>query len=123
MRTALAVLLVLHGIAHLPGFINSWRLAELEGMPYRTTVLSGRVDLGHWGIRAAGLVWLLLAVAFAGTPAAALLQRPAWVAAALGASLLSLALSALEWPEARIGVALNLALAAGLAWALRAGWS
>ena len=52
MRIALAILMALHGIAHVVGFLAPWQLTE--GMPYKTTVLAGRWDLGATGIRAVG---------------------------------------------------------------------
>lgn len=64
MRIALAIVMVLHGAAHLVGFAESWQLSMTESVPHKTTVLSGRVDLGTAGIRAAGLLWLLAALAF-----------------------------------------------------------
>ena len=45
MRFVLALLLVAHGVAHLVGFVASWKLATLAELPYKTTVFSGRVDV------------------------------------------------------------------------------
>src|SRR5829696_5581074 len=90
MRIALAILMALHGVAHLVGFSGAWSLAP-EGVPYKTTVLAGHVDLGDVGIRAVGLLWLAAAAAFLFA----------------GLAAVSLRLSATEWPEARIGVAIN----------------
>ena len=50
MRFGLAFLLVAHGVAHLVGFVSSWKLATLAELPYKTTVFSGRVDVGDAGI-------------------------------------------------------------------------
>lgn len=58
MRIALAVRMALHGVAHAPGFVGSWRLAALEGMPYHTTLLGGAIDVGDAGMRVVGLAWL-----------------------------------------------------------------
>jgi hypothetical protein len=123
MRIALGVLMLLHGIAHLPGFLGSWRLATLEGMPYKTTILSGRLDLGDAGIRVVGAAWLVVALGFGLAAVAALAGRAWWWPAALGVALASLCLSGLEWPEARIGVAVNLAILAALLASQRLGWT
>ena len=64
MRFVLALLLVAHGVAHLVGFVSSWKLATLAELPYKTTVFSGRVDVGDAGIRMMGALWLLAALAF-----------------------------------------------------------
>jgi hypothetical protein len=122
MRIALGILMLLHGIAHLPGFLGAWRLAALEGMPYKTTILAGRLDLGDAGIRLVGAVWLVLALGFVLAALATLAGRGWWWPAALCAALGSLLLSALEWPEARIGVAVNLAILAALLAGQRLGW-
>ena len=119
MRMALAVLMLLHGVAHLPGFVSEWRLAALEGLPYRTTILAGRLDLGDIGIRVVGLLWLVAALGFLAAGTGALANRSWWTAAAAAAALGSLALSLLELPQARIGLAVNLAILASLALAQR----
>jgi hypothetical protein len=122
MRTAIAMLMALHGIAHLPGFLNSWELVTMEEIPYHTTVLSGRVDLGDAGIRALGVLWLALAAAFVASAAGALAHGAWWLPWAMGAALVSLLLSAAEWPEARIGVAVNAGLIAALLVGAKLGW-
>ena len=50
MRIALGIFLILHGVAHLPGFVVPWRLANIKDVPYKTTLLSGRFDIGDAGI-------------------------------------------------------------------------
>lgn len=119
MRIVMAVLMVLHGVAHLPGFVNEWRLATLEGLPYRTTILAGRLELGEAGIRVVGTLWLVAAIAFWAAGAGALAGRSWWIPAAAIVAVASLALSLVELPEARIGVLVNLVILAGLFMASR----
>jgi hypothetical protein len=114
MRFLLAFLMILHGAAHLPGFVNEWRLANLEGIHYRTTILAGRLDLGDAGIRVVGALWLAGAIAFWVAGAAALGNWSWWIPVATGVALGSLLLSLLELPEARIGAIVNLVILAGL---------
>src|SRR5688500_16987409 len=59
MRFAFAFFLLIHGIAHLPGFVVPWRLATLTEMPYKTTLFNGAVNAGPVGARVIGLLWLL----------------------------------------------------------------
>ena len=106
MRIALAVLMAVHGFAHLVGFAGAWRLAP-DGIPYKTTMLAGHVDLGDIGIRAVGVLWLGLALGFAITAVGIIGDRSWWPTVAVGVTLASLLMCATEWPEARIGVALN----------------
>ena len=122
MRIVLAVLMALHAVAHLPGFLVPWRLASLPEMPYRTTVLAGRVDLGDAGIRVMGAAWLAAALAFGVAAVAASTGRPWWMAAATAAAVVSLGLSVLGLPAARIGIAVNLVILAALLAAPRLGW-
>jgi len=58
MRVVLAAFVLVHGIAHLPGFVVPWRLAALSELPYKTTLLNGTLDVGEGGIRIVGLLWL-----------------------------------------------------------------
>jgi hypothetical protein len=122
MRIALAVLMLLHGIAHLPGFMASWRLAELKEMPYHTTVLAGRVEVGDTGIRFIGVLWLAAALAFVLIATSALMQRTGWAPAATAVAISSLLLSVLGLPDSRIGIAVNLAILTALLLGFRLGW-
>ena len=121
-RLALAVFAAFHGIAHFVGFAVPWRLLQAEEMPYATTLLGGRLDVGDAGIRIVGLVWLALGIAFVGAGVATGLDRsgwPRWMLLVAGASLVW---SVLGWPAARIGVAVNLGLLAVVATGVGLGW-
>ena len=120
MRFVLAVFLLAHGFAHLVGLAGSWQLAD--GIPHKTTLLGGRLDLGERGIRAFGLTWLLGALAFAATAVALALGQPQWTMLALAAASLSLLISLLALPDAVIGVWIDVFLLALLLAAARLGW-
>ncbi len=122
MRIALGVFLLLHGFAHVVGFAVPWRLVREEQLPYKTTILAGRVDVGDTGIRVVGLLWLAAALAFAATGLAVIVSRPWAVGAVTWVAGASLVLSLLGWPDARIGVVVNAAILAGLALASFRGW-
>jgi hypothetical protein len=109
MHIVFALFLFAHGIAHLVGFSAAWALSPTK-IPHLTTVMGGRVDLGEDGIRVVGVMWLVAAVAFALVALGAAIQAPWWPRAALFVALASLAMCILGWPEARIGVALNIAI-------------
>jgi hypothetical protein len=108
VRVALAVVLALHGLAHLVGFAGSWHLSS--EIPYKTTVLAGRLDLGDAGIRAVGVFWLIAAIVFVVAAIAAVADRGWWLPVAVGVSIASFVLSVIAWPDSRIGVALNLVI-------------
>jgi len=115
MRFVLAILLVAHGVAHLVGFVSSWNLAVLPELPYKTVVLSGRVDVGDAGIRVMGVLWLLAALAFL-VAAFAVATEAGWAVRFTRAAIVaSLIVCVVGWPDARIGVAVNVGLARLLA--------
>lgn len=119
MRIAIAIVLALHGFAHVVGFAGSFGLAE--SIPYKTTVLGGTVDLGDGGIRAFGILWLVAAAAFLVASAAAMTNQEWWMKAVVAAAVGSLLLGMMALPEARIGVAIDLLILGAVA-AWRMGW-
>jgi hypothetical protein len=108
MNIAAAVLLLLHGFAHLVGFVGTWRLSPT--VPYKSTVLNGWFDLGDSGARVFGLLWLLTALAFAITAVGAFARASWWMPLALAVTAFSSVLCVLAWPEARMGLLLNVVL-------------
>lgn len=110
MRWLFAFVLVAHGVAHLVGFVSSWKLATLPELPYKTAVFAGRIDVGDAGIRVMGALWLLTAVAFL-IAANAVVIATDWAGRfTLAAVIASLMLCVVGWPDARIGVAVNVGL-------------
>jgi hypothetical protein len=115
MRVALIGVLVVHGIAHLPGFAVPWQLITSTELPYRTTVLAGRIDIGDAGVRAVGLAWALAAAAFIALAWSLWAGLP-WTRTLIACAVaFSLVLCAAGWPDARIGVAANILILAMLA--------
>ena len=106
-----AFVLLAHGVAHFVGFVSSWKLATLAELPYKTTVFAGRVDVGDAGIRMMGVLWLLAALALL-VAAFAVATETGWaVRFTLAAVVASLVLCVVGWPDARIGVAVNVGFA------------
>lgn len=108
--------MLVHAVAHLPGFLVSWQLATLADLPYKTTVLAGRLSVGDRGMQVIGLLWLALAVGFAAAGVGAVARLPWWNAVATAATVVSLVLCVLAWPDTRFGVVVNLLLGAWLLW-------
>jgi hypothetical protein len=106
---ALSALLIAHGVAHLVGFAVPWRLISTPDVPYRTTLLGGAIDVGDAGARAVGILWLVAAAGFVLLGSAGIagwsVRSPLYVAL-----VLSLTLCVLGWPDARIGVWVNVML-------------
>lgn len=107
------LILILHGLIHLMGTASYLRLAEVQGLPYKTTVLGGRWDLGENGVALYGALWALAAIGFVAAALAILFGWSWWLPALLGVTLFSLALTALDWNVAFIGVIVNVVI---LAW-------
>ena len=104
MRYALALLLLGHGIAHLPGFLVGWQLASFPELPFRITVLAHTVDVGVVGARLVAVGWMIASLMFVVLAVAVALRptgRPRLLPVALALSTL---LCVLGWPEARIGL-------------------
>jgi 2-hydroxy-6-oxonona-2,4-dienedioate hydrolase len=115
MRIAFALVLVLHGIAHLVGFLSPWGLMPAPASlaapsPSPNTLLGGRLTLGETLARRFGVIWLVVAVAFA-IVAIGFWRREPWSLPALvSVTVVSLALSTAWWPATRIGVLVNVAI-------------
>lgn len=91
----------------LPGFLVIWQLRSLPELPFRTTTFAGTLAVGHLGIKAVGVGWLVVAIAF-GLAALGVLVRSGWwqplAYRAVGASVL---LTVVGWPEARLSLVAN----------------
>ncbi len=122
IRLVLGLVCLVHGIAHLVGFFAAWRPSAIPELPHKTTVLSGRIDLGEGGIRAVGIIWLLLALAFAAAGVMVWLTLPQATTAVFVLSAASFVMSLIAWPDSQIGVVVNLAIALFVFGALRYGW-
>lgn len=114
MRFILGGFLILHGVAHLVGFVVPWRLVQVEDAPYKTTQLGGRWDIGDTGIRIVGVLWLVGALAFAAAGIGLVGGHAWWTNLTLYAAAVSLVMSILGWPDAKIGVVINILLLAFL---------
>ena len=114
---AVAIALFAHGFAHVVGFVGPWRLSTK--IPYKTTILAGRAELGDVGIKIVGVLWLLLALDFALLAWGAAGRSAWWEKGTLITAGGSLLLCLVDWPDARIGALVNTAIIAILL-ALRA---
>jgi hypothetical protein len=113
-RFILSIVMLLHGVAHLPGLVTAWRLRPLPDFPYHTVLLRGRVDVGDAGMRVVGTLWLAAAVGFGVAATGAFLGDPRWIPVAVVTALLSSVLCVLEWPLARVGLWVNLVILSAL---------
>jgi hypothetical protein len=123
MKALLFALLVAHGVAHFVGFAVPWRLLASPEMPYKTTVLNGRIDLGGVGIRTVGALWLVVGATMIAAGAAWLLSWPAPMRWTIGSVLASLVLCVVEWPLTRIGLTVNVGLLIAMPLVAQRSWN
>ena len=107
-----AIILFFHGLIHLMGTTVYMKLGSLDGFPYKTSILNGRMDLGESGIYIFGVLWALAAIGFVVT-AAGLFTQSKWNQSLLiGVSIFSLVLTGLDWEIASTGFIVNVAILA-----------
>ena len=105
-----AIVLILHGLIHLMGTAVYVRHIQIKGLSYKTTLLSGRWDLGDAGIRVFGTRWIFPAIGFVAIALALLAGWEWWKPIILGVTLFSLALTALDWSNAFMGAIVDVAI-------------
>jgi hypothetical protein len=104
--------LVLHGLIHLIGAVVYLKLGDIQGFTYKTTLIGGRLDLGEGGIRIFGALWILPALGFVVAAVALAAGWEWWWPVLLTTTLLSLALTSLDWSVAFAGAIVNVAILA-----------
>jgi hypothetical protein len=122
MQYVIAIILLIHGIAHLVGFVVPWRIAKLEEAPYKTTLMGGRLDVGDAGIRIVGVVWLLIALAFFVSGTALLFLSGWWWSYTLVVAAISLVLCVLGLPDSKFGIPINVVILGYLLAGKSLGW-
>ena len=112
MYIALAVLIALHGLAHMVGFAAPF--GYLKNPPPIDSLFFSRVTLPAGAMKGLGILWLTAVVLFV-VAAVGLIRRDGWwTSVTVAACLLSLVLTVAFLPYAKIGLAVNLALLAFL---------
>jgi hypothetical protein len=83
------------------------KLVRIEGLPYKTTLLGGRWNLGGPGMRFFGALWALPAFGFVRGGVALLAGHAMWVPVVVVTTLVSLLLTVLDFSAAYAGAILN----------------
>jgi hypothetical protein len=104
------VIVALHGLVHLMGFVAYWPLAEVKALPYKTALLAGRWEVGAPGMKLYGLLWLLAAVGFVAGAAGLFAQQAWWRPVMLATMALSTGLIALDWAPSFRGAIVNVVI-------------
>jgi len=110
MKIFIAIFLLVHGIAHLVGFVVSWKLAKMKEMPYSTKVIFKKFDVGDNGIRIIGILWLLAAIAYFYS-IYALYMSPGWAMwFLLPVTIYATLICIIGLPDSKFGILANLLL-------------
>ncbi len=114
LRILAAVVLGVHGLTYRLAAAAYLGWARILELPFKTTILMGILDLGPTGIGVYGALWGVVAVGFTVVAIGLLAQWNWYRATLIGVTLLSLAVTALDWTVAYTGVIVNIAILAGL---------
>lgn len=114
LSIAMVVLLGIHGLIHLMGFVAYWPLNEVPELAYKMAFLGGRLELGANGTRLYSVLWLLAAIGFVAAGIALLADWQWGMPLLVAVTLLSLVITALDWVPAFRGALINVAILAVL---------
>ena len=112
-----AVPLLMHGLAHISGFLASWTSLDV-GYADHPWLFSQGVFLQSLTGRIFGLLWLIAMLGLAGSALGLVFRQGWWPALAVVATVLSLVVILPWWntvpPGAKLGVVFNLLVLATL---------
>jgi hypothetical protein len=110
MQVAIAILLVLHGIAHFVGFAGAFQLGDVGRTVHIMSFFRGERSFTEAQVQAFGMLWLTLGLAFICCAALLFFDNPLWPLATTGICIVSGLMCVAFWPEARFGLFVNLAI-------------
>jgi hypothetical protein len=108
----IAVLVIIHGMIHLIGFRVYGQGVQMAEMPFKTTFFNGSLDLGNFGTRIYGWVWLLPMLGFILAGVGFFLRVSWWQPVLIVSSLASLIITGIDWKNAFIGTLIDAILLA-----------
>lgn len=112
LRIGAAIFLALHAIAHSPGILGAWKIAELEDASFRPNVLL--TDASDTLVAVLGAFWLIAAVTYLMATVGLFRSAPWWRTATFIAALVSLAMCLLWLEDAIAGLVVNIAILTAL---------
>jgi len=113
IRIIFAIVVMLHGLIHLMGFVKAFRLAGIKGLSMDIT-------------RPAGMLWLAVALLFTASGVLVLIEYDPWWMTAAAAVVFSQLLVVLYWHDAKFGTIANVIVLCGAVigfgiWSFNAG--
>jgi hypothetical protein len=119
-RAAFGMLLILHGFAHSPGVLGSWKLVEFEDVSYAPNLFQQASDVT---IRLLGIIFLVGGLAFVVAGLGVLRRASWWAPVTCAAAFVSLAATVFWYQDAIIGLVIDVFVLAVLAvYAIQRGW-
>ncbi len=109
------IVVALHGLVHLLGTVAYLRITEIPELPYKTTLLGRRVEVGDLGMGLFGVAWGVVGVAFVALAVASWVgwrETRTWLAVTAATSLV---LTLLDLEVATVGAAVDVAILVTLA--------
>jgi len=101
------IIVMVHGLIHLMGFVQGWDLGKVEQLSGNTLF-----PLNNTLLKAAGTGWLLATLLFLAAGAGFILEKHWWCIPALAGIVMSQILIILYWQDAKFGTAANLIILA-----------
>lgn len=109
IRTAFAVIIFIHALIHLMGFVKEWGIARVPGLTGKTMV-----PLSPQAARAAGILWLAACILLTLAGIGFMLKQEWWLMIGVMGTIISQALLILYWRDAWAGTIANLMIAGGI---------
>lgn len=103
MRIIFVIILLLHGLIHLMGFVKAFNLAEIEALTHPIS-------------QTAGLFWLLACFLMLTTAGTYFFEVSWWTVVGIAAVLLSQLLIILSWEDAKFGTIANVIILIAVLW-------
>ena len=94
----------------------------MQDIPYKTTLLAGRWDIGDKGIRAFGIVWFLILIGYVAGAIGVAFNQNWWYVVTMAMTSISLIVCILDVPAAKFGVIINVVLLILLIIGPNIGW-
>lgn len=95
MKITLIIIITLHGLIHLMGFIKAFSFAEVQ-------------QLSRYISRPLGIIWLITAILFFLVAVLIIMNKSWWSFFAIAAVILSQTLIFIFWSDAKFGTILNI---------------
>jgi hypothetical protein len=122
VRYIIAFVVLMHGLVHLMYFPVYWPMVDWEDIPYKTTLVWGRWDVGPTGTRLFGVLNLAAALGFIVAAIGLAFLTGWWQPVMAVMALFSLVLTMLDFTAAYGGPVVDILLLVLVNFAPRLGW-